>query len=253
MHIDIVSLFPDIFAALNHGVIEQAFLNKSIELTTWNPRDYTSNLHKPVDDRPYGGGPGMVMLYEPLSKAVEDIKQHRSTIGPVIYLSPQGQPLTQQRVLELSQLPQITLIAGRYEGIDQRFIDHHVDMEVSMGDYVLSGGELPAMTLIDAIARTLPGTLGCSESAQQDSFSNGLLEGPAYTRPATIAGSHVPPVLLSGDHQAIAAWRKQESLRRTWQKRPDLIKRRHLNADEQKIVERLTAEPNPEHEDTKND
>lgn len=226
MNFNLITLFPQMFSALESGITNRALKEKLIQLKTWNPRDYTHDAHRTVDDRPYGGGPGMVMLYQPLKDTLDDIKRQQTLKGPVIYLSPQGKPLTQEAVARFSSLPDLTLLCGRYEGIDERFIKTEIDEEWSVGDYVVSGGELPAMLLIDAITRLLPGALGDAQSAEQDSFSNGLLDHPHYTRPENINGLKVPDVLLSGDHKAIKYWRKQQSELNTWQKRPDLIKRR---------------------------
>lgn len=225
MLFNVVSLLPEIFEGLNYGVIGRALQKKIITLQHWNPRHYTKDTHKTVDDRPYGGGPGMVMLYQPLKDTLTDI-ENQGAAAPVIHLSPQGKPLEQADIMYLTTLPTLTLICSRYEGIDQRFIDTEVDMEYSVGDFVVSGGELPAMLLIDAITRQLPGTLHDENSAKQDSFADGLLDCPHYTRPEEINGMHVPKVLISGDHQAIYAWRAQQKQEKTCQKRPDLIKRR---------------------------
>ena len=253
MKVDVITLMPEMFDALNWGVTSRAIRNKTIELNTWNPRQYTNNDHQTVDDRPYGGGPGMVMLYHPLEKTLKSIHKHRDVIGPVIYLTPQGTPLKQHHISSLSQLPQITLLCGRYEGIDQRFIDRYVDIEYSLGDYILSGGELPAMSMIDAMARLMPGILGCTESAKNDSFSNGILEGPCFTRPEKIGDKSVPSVLLSGNHGAISAWRKKESLRITWQKRPDLIKRQNLDPNDWAELKKLIAEQSLHNKGNDND
>ncbi len=238
MDIDIISIFPEIFNALQSGVCNKAFTQKLIKIQHWNPRDYTNDTHKTVDDRPFGGGPGMVMKYPPLSAALESInKKHEQTY--TVYLSPQGSPLTQTAVQNIAKRPQVTLIAGRYAGIDQRVINQYVDEEISIGDFILSGGEIPAMALIDAIARLLPGILGNNDSAAADSFSNGLLAGPYYTRPALIGTKKVPEVLVSGNHNEIKRWRNKESLRKTWQTRPDLIKRHVLDAESKAILEEI--------------
>ena len=250
MNIDIITLFPEMFQALHYGVISKALSNHIIKLNTWNPRDFTTNSHRTVDDRPYGGGPGMVMLYEPLAATLAHIQQQQQPKSMVIYLSPQGTPLKQIDIQQLSTASGLTLVAGRYEGIDQRFIDQHVDAVYSVGDYVVSGGELPAMLLVDAIARLRPGVLGCNESAQQDSFSHGLLEGPCYSRPEKIDEKSVPSVLLSGDHAAIKAWQQQESLRITWQKRPDLLQRRNLSAKQKAMIEQWSQASPLQQEDT---
>ncbi len=237
MKFELVSLFPEIFNALNHGIVGRALEQGLIEVQHWNPRTYTQDVHQTVDDRPYGGGPGMVMKAEPLLQAIRDLKAASPTPPKVIYLSPQGAPLTQAAVAELAQCPHLALIAGRYEGIDERVIQLEVDEEWSIGDYVVSGGEFPALVLIDAITRLLPGALGHEQSAEQDSFSAGLLDCPHYTRPEEVAGRKVPPVLLSGDHRAIARWRMKESLAKTWQIRPDLLKRCTLMKEQQALLD----------------
>lgn len=239
MRFDIITLFPEIFAILKAGIVGRAIDQKIIEIHCWNPRDFTNDPNKRIDDRPYGGGPGMVMEYQPLHNAILAAKNACKTQATVIYLSPQGKPLTQKKVREWSGLnaKRFILIAGRYEGIDERVILKDVDEECSIGDYVLSGGELPAMILIDTVTRLLPDALGHIDSAAQDSFENGLLDHPHYTRPDTIDGLSVPKVLQSGDHAAIARWRCKESLGKTWQKRPDLLQRRILNDDDRKLLQ----------------
>ncbi|MBN2647426.1 MAG: tRNA (guanosine(37)-N1)-methyltransferase TrmD [Thiotrichales bacterium] len=226
MRFDVITLFPEMFSALSEsGISRRALQNQLYALQTWNPRDFTHDRHKTVDDRPYGGGPGMVMLYQPLKEALDAIQRAQAEQSYVIYLSPQGQPLTQQRVAQLAQLPSITLLCGRYEGIDERLLATEVDEEICIGDFVVSGGELPAMMLMDAMIRLLPGALGHSQSAEQDSFSDGLLDCPHYTRPEVINGMAVPEVLLNGNHAKIAAWREQQKRLRTEQRRPDLLLR----------------------------
>ena len=242
MKFSIITLFPDMFQALSAGVVGRAQQAKRIELDFTNPRDFATDPHRTVDDRPYGGGPGMVMQAQPLEAAIQAIRNSHTQPIKSIYLSPQGRPLTHQAVAELSQLPQLILVAGRYEGIDQRFLDHHIDEEWSIGDFVVSGGELPAMMLIDAVTRLLPGVLGHPQSAEQDSFASGLLDCPHYTRPEQFNDESVPNVLLSGDHQAIARWRLKQSLGKTWQMRPDLLKRRVLTADEKTLLEEYISE-----------
>jgi tRNA (guanine37-N1)-methyltransferase len=232
MNFNLISLFPEMFDILRFGVVRRALETQSIVLEHHNPRDYTTDKHRTIDDRPYGGGPGMVMLYQPLKDTVDAITNK----GPVIHLSPQGKPLEQADIKRLASLESLTLLCSRYEGVDERFIQSEVDEEFCIGDFVVSGGELPAMMLIDAVARLLPGTLNGTESAEQDSFSDGLLDCPHYTRPEVINGTNVPKVLLSGDHQAINAYRSKEKLIRTWQKRPDLIKRRVLTDEEQSVL-----------------
>lgn len=224
LQIGMISLMPEMFAALKYGVVGRALREQRLVLQHYNPRQYSSNPHQRVDDRPYGGGPGMVMNYQPVADAIIAAKAQLSKAA-VIHLSPQGQLLTHCQVRQLADQSQLILLASRYEGVDQRLIDNLVDAELSIGDFVVSGGELPAMLLIDAISRCLPGVLGDAESAEQDSFVDGLLDHPHYTRPETIGGLSVPQVLLSGDHAAIKQWRAQQREKNTWQKRPDLLKR----------------------------
>ena len=228
MQVNVVSLFPQMFDVLTTmGVTGRAHEQGIWSLSTWNPRDYTHDVHKTVDDRPYGGGPGMLMLAQPLVDAIEDIKQHQEgDTGPVILLSPAGPSFTQSKAMELAQLPKATFVCGRYEGIDQRFIDRYVDEEISLGDFVLSGGEVAALAVLDAAIRLLPGVLNDQQSALQDSFHeelSGLLDCEHYTRPEVFEGEAVPPVLLSGHHANIAEWRRQRSLALTASRRPDLI------------------------------
>ncbi len=238
MRFDLVTLFPEMFRALDEqGVTGRAVDRGLVELGFWNPRDYTSDAHRTVDDRPYGGGPGMVMKVEPLTAAIEHAKAAAKPETPVIYLTPQGRRLDQAAAKMLANRDGMILIAGRYEGIDERIIDCHVDEEWSIGDYVLSGGELAAMVLMDAVIRLIPGVLGDADSAEQDSHADGLLDCPHYTRPEVVNEQVVPPVLLSGDHKAIRRWRLQQSLGRTWLRRPDLIKDRVLSADEQTLLD----------------
>ena len=242
MQFHLITLFPEIIRTLDYGVIGRALHNQNISVNTINPRDFTTDPHRTVDDRPYGGGPGMVMQYQPLVDAIQCAKQHTlGSTAPVIYLSPQGKPLTQTMIGTLSQHSELILLAGRYEGIDQRVIDHHIDQEISIGDYVLSGGELPAMVLIDAITRMLPGTLGDAQSNQQDSFQP-FLDHDHYTRPPSIDGYDVPETLLTGHHAAIEQWRLRSVLRNTWQKRKDLLKRRILTSAEQDILRQVQDE-----------
>jgi len=237
MRFDVVTLFPEVFLGMpGKGVTGRAFERGIAELVLWNPRDYTRDVHKTVDDRPYGGGPGMVMKPEFLLAAIEDAKQ-AAPEAKVVYLSPQGEVFNQQVAGEMAQRKGIILVAGRYEGIDERVITSCVDEEWSIGDYVLSGGELPALVLIDSVVRLLPGALGDDESAQQDSYMDGLLDCPHYTRPEIFNGKAVPPVLLSGDHEAIRRWRLQQSLGRTWQRRPELLRQRGMSAEEQVLLD----------------
>ncbi|MCF6438290.1 tRNA (guanosine(37)-N1)-methyltransferase TrmD [Pseudoalteromonas luteoviolacea] len=243
--VGVVSLFPEMFDAVTQqGVTGRAVKNGLIEFSCWNPREYATDKHRTVDDRPYGGGPGMLMMVEPLEKAILDAKAAAGHGAKVIYMSPQGRKLDQQGAAELATSEKLILVAGRYEGIDERIIESHVDEEWSIGDFILSGGELPAMTLIDAVARLVPGVLGHNQSAEQDSFSDGLLDCPHYTRPETLDGKQVPAVLLSGNHKEIAKWRLKQSLGRTWLRRPDLL--RNLALTEEQA--RLLAEFQQEHE-----
>ena len=225
MQIHIISLFPQEVEAFAHiGVVGRAIKDGKVTLQVWNPRDNTSDVHATVDDRPYGGGPGMVMKVEPLRKTIQQVKEIAPQGSPVVYLSPAGQVLQQKMAINMSQLPGLILLAGRYEGIDERLIERDVDLELSIGDYVLSGGELPALVLMDSIVRLLPGVLGDDESSQQDSFMQGILDHPHYTRPAEVDGQQVPEVLMSGDHKAIAKWRAEQAHQRTSVRRPDLLK-----------------------------
>ncbi len=224
MKFSIITLFPKMFAALTEfGITGRAITAGQAEVVFHNPRDYADNKHNNVDDKPYGGGPGMVMQVAPLRAAIKAAKQETAD-APVIYLSPQGKPLTQAKAAELSELPAMILLAGRYEGIDQRIIDRDVDECISIGDYVLSGGELPAMTLMDAVMRLLPGVLGDAKSAEVESFQQGLLDHPHYTRPEEIDGQRVPDVLLNGNHAEVEKWRKAQRVEQTQKLRPDLLK-----------------------------
>ncbi|KAA8714599.1 tRNA (guanosine(37)-N1)-methyltransferase TrmD [Morganella psychrotolerans] len=236
MWIGVISLFPDMFRSITeHGVTGRAVKNGLISIDCWNPRDYTHDRHHTVDDRPYGGGPGMLMMVEPLRKAIHDAKAAAGDNAKVIYLSPQGRKLDQQGVCELAASEKLILVCGRYEGIDERVIQTEIDEEWSIGDYVLSGGELPAMTLIDAVSRFVPGVLGHQASAKEDSFADGLLDCPHYTRPEVLDGMSVPPVLLSGNHAQIDRWRMKQSLGRTWLRRPELLESLALT-DEQRML-----------------
>lgn len=243
MRIDVVTLFPPMFEALSaYGVTGRAVERGIVELGLWNPRDYTHDRHRTVDDRPYGGGPGMLMKVQPLRDAIHDARAAQQGASHVVYLSPQGRPLDQAGVRELAAHEHLVLIAGRYEGVDERLIETEVDEEWSIGDYVLSGGELAAMVVIDAITRLLPGALGHEESAQQDSFSEGVLDHPHYTRPESFEGMPVPAVLLSGDHAAIARWREKQALGRTWLRRPELLARAQLSEREQQLLQEFIQE-----------
>ncbi|CAN8142669.1 tRNA m(1)G37 methyltransferase [uncultured Thiomicrorhabdus sp.] len=224
MRFDVITLFPEMFSALTEsGVSRRAIQKELYQLNTWNPREFTHDRHKTVDDRPYGGGPGMVMMYQPLKDTLDAIKSDQQTKPHVVYLSPQGKPLTQEKVAQLAQMDSVTLLCGRYEGIDERLLETEVDEEICIGDFIVSGGELPAMMLMDSAIRLIPGALGHAQSAEQDSFSDGLLDCPHYTRPEEIKGMKVPDVLLGGNHAHIDAWRHEQKLLRTQQRRPDLL------------------------------
>lgn len=230
MQFDVITLFPEMFAAITEsGITRRAFEQKKCEVQFWNPRDFTTDRHRTVDDRPYGGGPGMVMLAKPLQMAIHAAKARQQNLGQaipkVIYLSPQGKPLNHERVMQWSAQSGLVLLCGRYEAVDQRLLDQEIDEEISLGDFVLSGGELPAMALMDAVMRQLPGVLHDDASAVEDSFVNGLLDCPHYTRPEEFDGKNVPTVLMGGNHAEIAKWRRQQSLQVSWLKRPDLIER----------------------------
>lgn len=236
----IISLFPDMFTPFTEqGVVGRAVKSDKLNIEVFNPRDFTHDRHRTVDDRPYGGGPGMLMMVEPLTDAITAAKFAAGGKSKVIYLSPQGKPLTQQGVKQLAENERTILICGRYEGIDERVIENHVDEEWSIGDYVLSGGELPALVLIDAVARLVPGVLGHQASAVEDSFTDGLLDCPHYTRPEVLDGKSVPPVLLSGDHEKIRQWRLMQALGRTWLRRPDLLNDLALTEEQQRLLEQF--------------
>jgi tRNA (guanine37-N1)-methyltransferase len=238
---DVVTLFPAMFAALaEHGVTSRALQAGLWRLRTWNPRDFTSDNYRTVDDRPYGGGPGMVMLAEPLERTLDAVQAAAG--GRVIYLSPQGTRLDHRKVMALSKESAITLLCGRYEGVDERLLRRRVDEELSLGDFVLSGGELAAMALIDACVRQLPGALGDEQSAVEESFAAGLLDCPQYTRPEVFGGERVPEVLLSGHHENIRRWRLQQALGRTWLRRPDLLQARGMSAEEQALLAEFQRE-----------
>lgn len=240
LKIAVVTLFPEMFAALtDYGVTGRAVTEGIVEVRCFNPRDYTEDRHCTVDDRPYGGGPGMVMMIEPLQRAVIEARQWSGGNPParVVYLSPQGRLLKSAAVKTFSQAGNLVLIAGRYEGVDERFIQLYVDEEWSIGDYVLSGGELPAMVLMDAVIRQLPGVLGHGDSADQDSFAEGLLDCPHYTRPEHYQDLSVPEILLSGNHARIRRWRLQQSLIRTWQRRPELLEELTLSPEQRELLQ----------------
>jgi len=239
----IVSLFPEMFAPFTQqGVIGRAVKSGTLAVETFNPRIYTHDRHRTVDDRPYGGGPGMLMMVKPLTDAISAAKQAGGENSKVIYLSPQGKKLDQAGVARLANNDRMILICGRYEGIDERVIESHVDEEVSIGDYVLSGGELPAMVLMDAVARLVPGVLGHKASAVEDSFTDGLLDCPHYTRPEVLDGRSVPSVLLSGDHEKIRQWRQKQALGRTWQRRPELLNHLALTEEQQRLLEEFKSQ-----------
>lgn len=243
LRIDVLTLFPPMLEAVTeHGITSRAVDKGLLEVKTWNPRDFTHDNYQTVDDRPYGGGPGMVMQIQPLRDALQAARQADERPAHVVYLSPQGRRLDQDGVAELAAHERLILIAGRYEGIDERFIELEVDEEWSIGDYVLSGGELGAMVLIDAMTRLIPGALGHEDSAAQDSFIEGLLDCPHYTRPEVYEDRAVPEVLLSGNHKAIAQWREKQALGRTWLRRPDLLEGRELSPDQQKLLQEFISE-----------
>jgi len=242
MRIDVLTLFPDFIRQCTQvGVVGRAFERGLLSVEAWNPRDYATDNYRRVDDRPFGGGPGMVMLPEPLTACLAAARAAAPGPARVIYLSPQGLPFTQKKARELAAADRIILICGRYEGLDERFIEREVDEELSIGDYVLSGGELAAAVVIDAIGRLQEGALNDSESANQDSFEDGLLDCPHYTRSDSLGTDGVPPVLLSGDHAAIKRWRRQQSLGRTWLRRPDLLERLELSPEDQKLLSAFRA------------
>ncbi|MBI5041330.1 MAG: tRNA (guanosine(37)-N1)-methyltransferase TrmD [Gammaproteobacteria bacterium] len=250
MRIDVVTLFPDLVRQVAEcGVTGRAVQRGLLALHTWNPRDYTYDRHRTVDDRPYGGGPGMVMRYEPLRDVIRAARAESPQVR-VVYLSPQGRPLTQERVRFWAGESGLILIAGRYEGIDERLHAHEIDEEWSIGDYVLSGGELAAMVVIDAVARLQPGALGDEDSAEQDSFSQGLLDCPHYTRPELIDGMGVPQVLLGGHHAEIERWRAKQSLGRTWQRRPELLEQLQLTREQRVLLDEFIQEQDDKRQDT---
>ena len=237
MWVGVVSIFPELIAAIAEvGVLGRAVARGGLSIETFNPRAHAAGRHGTVDDRPYGGGPGMVMMVQPLLAAIEAGRSRAPAPPRVICLSPQGRPLNQAGVRRLAGEPSLLLVAGRYEGIDERVMELAVDEELSIGDYVLSGGELAAMVVVEALCRLLPGTLGSSESALAESHLDGLLDCPHYTRPERVAGREAPAVLLSGDHRAVTRWRRAEALKRTWQRRPDMLARRPLDDEELNLL-----------------
>ena len=247
MLIQAVTLFPEMFRSIvEYGVTGRAYKQNLWQFSAINPRQFADNKLGYIDDRPFGGGAGMVMMAEPLCKAVEFAKQSSLQPARVIYLSPQGAPLTHKKVVELSQFNHLVLLCGRYEGVDERVLQSCVDEEISIGDFVVSGGELPAMMLMDAVLRFVPDVLGDMASAEQDSFADGLLDYPHYTRPAEFQGMGVPEVLTSGNHALIAEWRLEQSLRRTLMRRPDLLEKRDLLPQEIRLLDKIRQESNGE-------
>lgn len=243
MRIDVITLFPESMEGLTGlGVTGRAIRDGRVELKTWNPRDWATDRHRTVDDRPYGGGPGMVMAVEPLSSTIQAVKEEQTSGTPVSLMSPQGRSLDQAGVEELAGREGLILVCGRYEGIDERVIESEIDEEWSIGDYVISGGELAAAVIIDAVSRLLPGVLGDEQSAVEDSFVNGLLDHPHYTRPEVAGEKAVPEVLLSGDHEAIRRWRRKQSLGRTWLRRPDLLEGREMDEEAELLLKEFRRE-----------
>ena len=242
MRVDVITLFPELVEQVTGcGVVGRAAEQGLLDLHCWNPREYTRDKHRTVDDRPYGGGPGMLMKVQPLQDAITAVRAQNET-ARLVYLSPQGELLTQKKLTRQVGRGSVIFLCGRYEGIDERLIQREVDEEWSIGDYVISGGELAAMVCIDAMTRLLPGALGHADSAQQDSFSDGLLDCPHYTRPEEYMGDRVPEVLMNGNHREIDAWRQQQALGRTWQRRPDLLERFELDTGQQTLLDKFIAE-----------
>ncbi len=240
MRFDILTLFPEMFSSpFQESILAKAIEKGLIEVRTINIRDFALDKHRIVDDAPYGGGQGMVMKVEPIARAIEQVKSEDPSVR-TIYLTPEGKPLNQEMARQLSSRSHLILLCGRYEGVDERVRELFVDEEISIGDYVLTGGELAAMVLIDAVSRLLPGVLGSDRSAEEDSFFGSLLEYPQYTRPASFRGHGVPEVLLSGNHQVISLWRRKEALRRTWMRRPDLLSKASLSEEDKKILEEIS-------------
>ena len=243
LHVEVVTLFPEMVrAAASAGVTGRALARGLVSLDVRSPRDYATDVHGTVDDRPYGGGPGMVMKIEPLRSAIRAARSASPPGSRTVYLSAQGRRFDQRHAAELAQLEGLILVAGRYEGVDERLIELEIDEELSVGDYVLSGGELPALLVLDAVTRLVPGVLGDAESAQQDSFVSGLLDWPHYTRPEEFEGRLVPPVLMQGNHAAIRRWRLKCALGRTWQRRPDMLERLQLDAEQRGLLDEFIAE-----------
>ncbi|WP_290653233.1 tRNA (guanosine(37)-N1)-methyltransferase TrmD [Aquisalimonas sp.] len=243
MRVDVITLFPQLVQAVaDYGVTGRAAERGLLELVTWDPREDTTDRHRSVDDRSYGGGPGMVIKVEPLRTTIRRARNAVATPAAVIHLSPQGRVLNQASVRELAQRQRLILLCSRYEGVDERLLESEVDEELSIGDFVLSGGELPAMAVIDAVVRLLPGALGHEASAAEDSFTDGVLDYPHYTRPEAIDGQRVPSVLLGGDHQAIARWRRKQALGRTWLRRPELLAGMELDANSRSLLREFIDE-----------
>jgi tRNA (guanine37-N1)-methyltransferase len=247
MQISVITLFPEMLDAVaQYGVVGRAIDNNKVTLRCVNPRDFTADAHRTVDDRPYGGGPGMVMKFEPMAAAIDSARETMPAATRVICMSPQGTRFDQATARRLTGLPGIILLAGRYEGIDERLLEAQVDEEISLGDYVLSGGEIAAMAVIDATVRLLPGVLGDDESALQDSFSDGLLDFPHYTRPEVIDGRQVPEVLLSGDHARIYRWRLQQAIGRSYTRRPELVDKLELDVEQKQLLAEYLEENSDE-------
>jgi len=243
MWVGIISLFPEVFRSVtDYGVTSQAIKKGLLSVETWNPRDFTHDKHRTVDDRPYGGGPGMLMMVQPLRGAIHAARRASPGEAKVIYLSPQGRRLDQKGVEELARNENLLLVCGRYEGVDERVIQAEVDQEWSIGDFVMTGGEIPAMTLIDSVSRFIPGVLGDFASAEEDSFANGLLDCPHYTRPEVLDGQSVPKVLTSGDHKNIRRWRQKQSLGRTWLRRPELLENLALTDEQEQLLAEFIKE-----------
>lgn len=242
MWFGIITLFPEMFSALQSGITSRALKENIMQLQCWSPRDFATDKHQSVDDNPYGGGPGMVMMAEPLLAAIQAATAAAPTPPTVIYLSPQGRPFDQKAAERLATLKSVVMIAGRYEGIDERIIESEVDEEWSIGDFILTGGELAAMVMIDAASRMLPGVVGDDQSVAQDSLTTGLLKYPQYTRPELFAGLSVPPVLMSGHHAQIKRWRRKQSLGRTWLRRPDLLAKMTLTKEDQALLDEFIDE-----------
>ena len=247
MQIVVVSIFPEFVRQVGeYGVVGRAVARQLLSLQCRNPRDYAEDVHRTVDDRPYGGGPGMVLKYEPTARAICQARQDLPDGSPVVCLSPQGRVFDQDTARRFAELPGFVLLAGRYEGIDERLIENEVDEELSLGDFVLSGGEIAAMAVIDAVTRLLPGVLGDEDSAAQDSFMEGLLDHPHYTRPESVDGQRVPAVLMSGDHARIARWRYKQALGRSFLRRPDLVKKMNLDREQRKLLDEFLKEQGPD-------